>query len=75
MNAVSDFFSEHSGWFLLLLFVLLFAGLAVVAKEDSERREKLMAECMADGHREYQCESMLKRPVQNGGVIFMPVGR
>lgn len=41
----------------------IFLIVAVVSMFDCQKRaNRLMADCLADGHKEYECESMLSRP-------------
>lgn len=51
---------------------------AVEEPRDRAHEAALRTECLADGHKEYQCEAMLRRPAGAGAVpilIPMPLGR
>jgi hypothetical protein len=39
---------------------LLMIALVVAACQDNQYYKRLMSECMADGHKEYECRSMLR---------------
>lgn len=53
----------------IIVIVLGFTGFLVVGKTDKKRR--LMIQCLSDGHKEYECESALKS--NNSSIRFMPI--
>ena len=53
---------------LIVSFIVLI-GMVVVY--DSDHKERLMQQCMEDGKKEYECESMLRKPQSN--IVPMPV--
>lgn len=46
----------------ILLIVLVFTATALIysALESYERKEVLMQQCLSDGRKEYECESILR---------------
>jgi hypothetical protein len=44
-----------------LLVVLTIVGFAFLAKKDCEKYNRLLAQCLADGRKEYECVSMLQQ--------------
>lgn len=66
-------FADHVGWFVgavMLGSVALF--IAVVVKYE-DRADRLMAQCLADGRKEYECYSLLRRGSRSTTVVPMPV--
>lgn len=43
-----------------VLVVGLFIAMGIAASNENEKHDRLMAQCMADGKKEYECEAMLK---------------
>ena len=41
------------------------------SKQESAEKARLMAQCMADGKKEYECVSILRKP--QGSVIPIPI--
>lgn len=59
---------------LIALLVALAAGLYFTHRAASSERARLMAECLADGRKEYQCASMLMRNSSDAPVpIIIPM--
>lgn len=56
---MSDFIYDHFGWFASAAIIGIILVLGVVIKKDSEQMNRLMIECLADNHKEYECHSML----------------
>lgn len=68
-----DWIFDHVEWFggaFILFFVLLFYFLFVEMGKDCENNKRLMNQCMSDGHKEYECVSMLRR---NSSSTVIPV--
>lgn len=68
-------FIEDMWPFLLLIglgiLVIIFVGYGI-----QQKYNRLMAQCMADGKKEYECVSMLKNDVDIVPMpIVIPVGR
>ncbi len=55
---MSDWFLDNFGWCLLGLGVLALVGIAWAVIDISAKEDRFMAECVADGHKRYECESM-----------------
>lgn len=49
---------------------LFLGGLGYITYRDTQHRVDLMAECMADGKKEYECYAMLKQETR---VVPIPV--
>ena len=66
-------------WFIGILctFAVLIVGAALYSDHQGVlRKRKLMMECMKDGHKEYECESMLRSNRSYVPIpIFMPIIR
>lgn len=58
-----------AGGFCASCAALLVYSAVVEAPRDRAREAALFAECLADGHKEYQCVAMLRRPDLGGGVV------
>lgn len=54
-----------------LMFVIIFSTTILIwaALYDASDRKRLMAQCLVDGHKEYECVGMLN----NGGGGMYPV--
>lgn len=52
----------------LLLAVIFFVGLGYLVISGFQNQVRLMAQCRADGHKEYECVSMLR---QNSNTFIM----
>ncbi len=55
---ISEWFLDNFGWFMLALIVIFLGGLAFAIVQMNSREDLFMAECVADGHKRYECESM-----------------
>lgn len=73
MRSVSDWFDDNLGWILLAglsgLIVVMFVSISETAKNDC----RLLKECMNDGHKEYECVSMLRSHQSGSTIVPMPV--
>lgn len=57
----------------LLIGLVCAIGMAIAAGiRDDRTRDRLMRECLTDGHKEYECVALLKTP-QGGSTIVMPL--
>jgi len=65
-----DFLENYSGYIAIALLSTAIGMLFTWAIKADNRHERLMIECMADNHKEYQCESMLKTD-----TIIIPTGK
>lgn len=62
---------ENFGGFIVLIVFLSFIGLlGFAAVSEVRESNRMMAQCMADGHKEYECHSMLD---DHSSVIPMPI--
>ena len=48
-------------WFLIFLNAFLLVGLVWSEKNRTEEHERLMTQCINDGHKEYYCEGLLRK--------------
>lgn len=54
-----------------VIIAALIAVLVAAAIADTENTSRLMAQCQADGHKEYECVSMLRKSETT--VVPMPI--
>lgn len=70
-----DFIADNFGWVCVGLIILVFGGLGWAISVDNANDNRLMAQCMADGKREYECVSLLRKPASQMVPVFIPMGR
>lgn len=58
-------------WPFVLILAILIGVLVVLGIRGDQNYNRLLAECMADGNKEYKCVSMLKS--NDTQIIPMPV--
>lgn len=59
------------GGFMIVLLATLLGGLGYAITMENAEHRRLIAQCMEDGKKEYECEAMLKKP--RSSVVPMPV--
>lgn len=66
---IEKLFLDYFGWVLAGVFLVLI-GLAVIGmKAEYKDLNRLMVQCLADGHKEYECASLLRRGHRGGASI------
>jgi len=70
---MSDFLLDHGekilGFFLVFLLIGLTFGFYFSVQND----QRLIKQCLADGRKEYECVSMLKK--SNSSAVIVPIIR
>jgi len=59
-------------WIGIAGLALAIAGIAwigALVERDARYEQKLMADCLADGHKEYQCVSLLRKPSSDSTTV------
>lgn len=59
------------GGFMIVLLATLFGGLGYAITMENAEHRRLIAQCMEDGKKEYECEALLKEPQSR--VMPMPI--
>lgn len=72
---MGDFIANHFVMVCLGVAVLLLGVLIWGISVDVANDNRLMAQCMADGKREYECVSLLRKPASQMVPVFIPMGR
>ena len=58
---------------LPLFIVFCFLGLLVIAYYGGKDDERLLKQCRDDGHKEYECVSMLRRNSSGHSTMIIPM--
>lgn len=70
---------DHIGeWLIRILLgalALLLIGLPFIFVADCKNQNRLMGQCLADGHKEYECVSLLRREYHGTNTVVIPVHR
>lgn len=66
---------EWQDWAWLGVFVVICVGVVMIIGETEADRHRLKTACMADGHKEYECEAMLRNNVVSPVFIYTGGGR
>lgn len=56
---MGDFIYRHFGWFITAVIVGIVALTLAAAHSITEENDRLVAQCVADGKKEYECVAML----------------
>lgn len=76
LEKISEFFYFHGKYIIIFLITIsVVAFLVAVWISDTKQCHKLMNQCISDGHKEYECVSMLKRNTNQVVPIYMPIYR
>ena len=68
---IADWDERFVAGCLITCIVMLFVVFGIAFKNDADKKARLMAQCMEDGKKEYECESMLAKP--RSSVVPIPV--
>lgn len=55
-----DFLLDHFGAVITVLVAIAVAFLVCVAVSSGRNHDRLLAQCLADGRKEYECEALLR---------------
>jgi len=70
------FLEEYFGWILGIITVALIMLVIAAGMSSAAKHNRLMAQCIADGKKEYECEAMLKTDTDFVAVpVIIPVSR
>lgn len=71
VGMIADWDERFVGGCLITFIVMFIVVLVMAINQDVQKKTRLMAQCMEDGKKEYECESMLAKP--RSSVVPMPV--
>lgn len=67
---IGDWAEDNLGWLLVFATGALIALVGFVAHHDAVIFDRNMSQCLADGHKEYECRALLENHQQ---IIPMPI--
>lgn len=68
-----DWFFDNVGWVLLAILGPLLVLIVLAMVEACKNDTRLLNQCLADGKKEYECVSMLRRPKSTTTFVPMPM--
>lgn len=72
---MSNWAFDNFWWLMGGLLALVTGAVVYAASLEAVEHQRLMRQCVADGRKEYECLSMLKRNETAYVPIIIPVGR
>jgi len=72
---MEDWIFNNMGKVLVAVITLVLVASFVVEKSAVDERARLVAQCMDDGKKEYECRSMFKSSDSTYVPIIIPMGR
>lgn len=70
---IFDFLFENMPWIVAVVVIALCVITFVGIRHDNEVAARLMQQCLDDGHKEYECVSMLRSNEAQTTVIPVPI--
>lgn len=71
---MGDWMQDNAGWIIVAVLMLFIAAIAFCFNHDNEIFNRNMKECIGDGHKEYECRSMLESR-RSTAPIVIPIVR
>lgn len=65
------FFNPYGA--VCLAAALIFFAIFKIAQSDQIEKDRLMNQCIEDGHKEYECYSAIKKEGVQNSTIFIPM--
>ena len=73
LDTISDFLYKYGLGIIIVFTIVLIIGLVQFYTRSKQEYDRLMSQCQADGHKEYECRSMLRSGGGSHTVMPMPI--
>lgn len=55
---MGDWIEDHLGWILAFLIAGIVFAVVIGVRENIDQANRFIADCVADGHKQYECQAM-----------------